>query len=566
VQKIYRIIPIIIAFIGLVTLEDSFFRPTLAQKSPFRILPEPREIPTPLKPSESPLDTEHLRPNIHKQDKFPTIQVKEFIYIGNTVLSKKDLDEVTSQYIGKKLSMLDINEIRDAITNLYVSKGYRNSAAQITGEDNKVLYPNAAKLTIHIIEGGLSEINIKGSNNIKKHAIGRLGVSTEKVLNVDQLLKHLQILQDDPSIKDISASLTPNINPINTATLNVKVKANKEYNLDLSTDNNSSPNSGTLREVLRFKTLNFFGYGEGFDLTQAHTAGSDAIKVSLSIPLKKDIKFTTSYTFGHISVIEIPFNIFDIQSTSQAVEIGLQSTPFHYIDKNRRAELGLGLTIKNQQNQDSLLGIPFQLTSGANSEGYLNTSLLTFSQSARYRDRHQAGYLNSQILLGINTNSKTDSLYNKGQFWGWRGYASYSHLLPWGIEANADIQAQFVSAPVVEPEKIALGGGNFLQGYSENLISTSNGVIGLLQINKSVFTNRSTNINVFGFAGIGRGWNGPKEDKLDQTIASAGIGIQARYKNISGNITYGIPLITIPGEEKQSLQGNGVTFSLKWSF
>lgn len=93
-------------------------------------------------------------------DEANCFDVSEIRVIGNSVLSRKEIDQLTSRFEGQCLGAKNINQVLKVLTNAYVSKGYVTTRAVLEPQDL-----NAGILTIRIIEGVLGGTTINGDDS-----------------------------------------------------------------------------------------------------------------------------------------------------------------------------------------------------------------------------------------------------------------------------------------------------------------------------------------------------------------------------------------------------------------
>jgi len=75
---------------------------------------------------------------------------------GITLLSKTEIDALTAPYIGRKLTLADVNNLIRDITNAYIEKGYVTTRAAVPPQDF-----SSGKLVIIVIEGKVEAIEFK---------------------------------------------------------------------------------------------------------------------------------------------------------------------------------------------------------------------------------------------------------------------------------------------------------------------------------------------------------------------------------------------------------------------
>ena len=119
---------------------------------PPRFLPrEPRDTPFQL-PSLAPAPPAELR------REGMTVLVREILLEGNTVITTQELQKIAAPYFGRQLYPADIEELRRALTQYYVDRGYVNSGALLATETAT----GPGILSFRIIEGRVSRIQVRG--------------------------------------------------------------------------------------------------------------------------------------------------------------------------------------------------------------------------------------------------------------------------------------------------------------------------------------------------------------------------------------------------------------------
>ena len=395
---------------------------------PLPPLQEPRkpiEFPKPLEPSESPLQPLPTLPVIPTNSELPNLKAVKFIFIGNTVISTKELEDATAFLLNKQLSPEDLQRLQKTITDLYVSKGFINSGAFINKANNALIKSDNAVLTIKIIEGGLEDFTINGSHRLKDYLIQQLDIDQSKPFNSKKLLNNLLILQDDPLISEISAKIEPANDPelINAVRLNVDVKSKNPYRVEAFVDNNGNNSSGSFRQGILFEAGNPFGRGDNLGLIYAHTDGTNALNFRYSIPLVKNFTAKINASYGSNLITQAPFGSLDIRGTSYNVDFSLDQLIYQKATERSRTEVGISAGFRYSRVDESILGIPFQVSEGATANGVTDLKVFHLDQYLSYRDRVQAVSVNSSILGGVDLASATAPLYHNGAFIGWQGDA-----------------------------------------------------------------------------------------------------------------------------------------------
>ena len=178
--------------------------PDLRPRRPFEGLPLRREEP--LKPKPPPLEPAEPAPPPETQERLPVVRVfvREYRFSGHSVFTTQELQTVAAPYVNREVTTEDLESLRNAVTLLYIQRGYVTSGA---------ILPNIRPLTegivlIQIIEGKLSEINVEGARWLwPSYYQRRLALSAGPPVNIYNLQERLQLLQQDPRVQRINAEL-----------------------------------------------------------------------------------------------------------------------------------------------------------------------------------------------------------------------------------------------------------------------------------------------------------------------------------------------------------------------
>jgi hemolysin activation/secretion protein len=282
--------------------------PKIPENVPTPDPPPILEIPTPQPQEEAPAP-EELR-----------ISVKRITIKGSSVFSQRQLDQITAPYIGRELGYEELLQIRSAITDLYVKKGYVTSGAYLPEQD-----VTSGEIIIQVLEGQVEEVQIQGLTFLRSSYVrDRIKRSTRTPLNIERLEAGLQLLQADPLIETIQAELKPG-SRLNKSVLTLNLKEAQFLNGSYSVENRDSPSTGEWRHTLSFVNQNLTSNGDRLSIDLAFTAGAQNYSFDYSYPLNAlDGSIFARYEQGHQEIIEAPFQGLGINSESESVSFGIR--------------------------------------------------------------------------------------------------------------------------------------------------------------------------------------------------------------------------------------------------
>ncbi|MDX1696782.1 MAG: POTRA domain-containing protein, partial [Thiohalobacterales bacterium] len=289
-------------------------RPTMAQPAfqSQRPVDEPLELPEYETEQPPPLElpTVPAPPPGADLSRQARVFVREFRLEGNSVFSDTELAAVTGSYVNREISSGELQELRYRLTLYYVERGYINSGAVIPDQQVR-----DGIITLQIIEGELSEINVSGERRLRPAYIrDRAALGGGPPLNIVTLGEQLQILQQNPRIERLNATLEPGAVP-GESQLNVRVEEAQPYELWLDLDNARSPSVGGEGATLRGLHRNLTGHG---DTLEADLGGSEGLvewNLAYTRPLNaRDTRLRLSVQGNDSEVVETPFDILDIEN------------------------------------------------------------------------------------------------------------------------------------------------------------------------------------------------------------------------------------------------------------
>ena len=131
--------------------------------------------------------------------------VKGFLFSGNTVIGKEQLESITELYIGQALELPLLESAAQAVTEYYRKKGYTLASAYVPQQDVKF-----GVVELAVLEGRIGDITVSGNKHysssfIKSHFAQAM---EENVARNDSLERGLLLLNEYPELKT-SATLEP---------------------------------------------------------------------------------------------------------------------------------------------------------------------------------------------------------------------------------------------------------------------------------------------------------------------------------------------------------------------
>ena len=542
--------------------------PILPETVPPSLAPLPEIEPTPTisptqasPPSPTPTFENPAVPTPPPGSVPETIIVESFEVRGSTVFTPEEFAQVTEPFTNRPLSLEEVFQVAEAVTQLYNSQGYINSGAFIPPHetlDDIVI--------IQVLEGGLEAINVTGTRRLRPDYIrSRLALGTSTPLNINRLIEALQLLRLDPLIEGLSTELSASPRP-GLSVLEVQVREADSFDLRLVADNGRSPSVGTFRRGAGFTEGNLLGFGDELQFDYANTDGSDSFDVGYTFPVNAR-NGTLRFLYGTRSndVIESPFTVLEIESESRYYELTYRQP----IIQTPSQEFTLGLMASRQEAETSLLDFAFPLSAGADNEGRLRVSAVRFFQEWLKRDAQQVISARSQLSFGVDAFDATlnDGEIPDSRFLAWRFQGQWVRLLAEDTLLVMRTDGQVANDSLVVLEQFRLGGIDSVRGYRQDLLLTDNGLFisGEVRIPILRISEWGTLVQLTPFIDYGKGWNQSGVNPSPNQLASIGLGLQWQQgRRLTARFGWGLALVDVELDDR-TLQEQGFYFSIRYS-
>jgi hemolysin activation/secretion protein len=535
-----------------------------------------------------------------------SVPVTAFRFAGNTVFTGRQLGAApvadaqrtgepepravatVADYVGRPLTTEDLEDVRLALTRLYVDAGYINSGAVLPDQD-----VTDGVVRFDLVEGRLTGVNVTGNKRLRRgYVVSRVRHGAGRPLNVLRLRNQLEVLRQDPNLARVVAELRPGAEP-GDAYLDIDVVESNPFQLGLQIGNRRSPSVGAEQVEVLASHRNVTGHGDllslrygvntgGFDAWEF--AGLDDFSIDYTVPITAaDTTLSLSYTRTDSLVVEEPFDVLGITSASDSAAVTLRH-PFH---RSANAEFAMSVGLAYRDNQTELLGEAFSFSPGAE-DGRSVVAPLRVGQEFTARSQLDALALRSTFSIGTGLFDAT--LHGggdtpDGHYLAWLAQAQYVrrvNLRPHGLQdffrpdgastynPLADGQlvlrgsAQVASDPLLATEQFAVGGVDTVRGYRENQLVRDSGLAGSLELRVPLIATAggARVLDVVPFVDLGYA-DDVDGDSEGEFLSSVGVGLVfAPNRHLSAQVYYGYALNRDVNEETDDLQDAGIHFNL----
>jgi hemolysin activation/secretion protein len=520
------------------------------------------EIPIPGAPPPEALSP---APEALPQTALPELRapVREIRIRGNTVVDDAALREVARPYVGRELTTADIEALREALTRLYVARGYLTSGAIVPDQDLA-----EGVLEIRVVEGRVAELQITGNERFRTAWLRqRILPDPDAPLEVPDLEARLRRLQDDPDIRAVHAELRPGV-ALGESMLRVRIEEGVPWRLAFDVDDYRSPVIGEINSRVRAGMRNLVGWGDLAEVAGQFGEGLRDVEARYAALVSPwDTRLAVRFRWSESEVVEQPFDALDVESDYWTAGLEL-SQPLLRTDGH---EVRMGVLAEWRLARSWVLGEGFSFSEGADRGETQIVPLRPFVEWV-HRGRAQVMALRGQLSVGLDVPGATDvsgrledATFVSGLVqaqWARR----FDALLGTEVVARGDLQ--LAADPLFSIEQFSLGGHASVRGYRENQLVRDNGAALSLEVRVPVWRrpDGTSVLQVAPFVDYGRGWD--HHDRAispADTLASVGVGLRWRpLAWLAADLYWGYPLEDVPDPpEDDALQDQGLHFQVR---
>jgi hemolysin activation/secretion protein len=481
-----------------------------------------------------------------------TFTLKQINIDGVTAYNKDAFADITTPYIGKKISVADLYFIAGRITERYQKDGYVLSNAIIPMQEIE-----NGVVKINMIEGYIADVTISGDKSSSYPILGIIeDIKQTRPLNIKNLERKLILLQELPG-KNARGVLEPlgkqeALNAPGGVRLNV-LFADEPAQTVVSVDNYGSkfvgPWQGGIRTAIPHNFL-FTGLSNWALYTTPDTSELTYLSWAESAPISSDGLTLNSKVSYSKSKPGSTLRSLDLFSTYKSFSIGLEYPVF-----------------LSRQNKLSVYG-NFEVNnigSDILSTRFYDDRLRVMRVGGKYSKTHNEGSITeSQFeisqgldVLGSRETGSTDLSRTEGHSDFTKILASYSHSrsVSDNLAVSTTVSGQYAFSPLLSSEEFGYGGSQIGRAYDNSEITGDSGVGLSLEfvyqgLTDYVAKTPLTAIQPFIFYDIGKVWN-RDQDVAPQSGSSAGGGVRLALGSANLTLTVAQPLTRAIANPKQ---------------
>ena len=398
---------------------------------------------------------------------------------GAQTLSGEELQAITRPYIGREVTLADLEALAQAITARYRERGYFLAQAVVP-----VQTVQGGVVEISVIEGRLGKVDVVVAADapISEERVRAFlaPVQSGEALNAQRYERAMLLLSDQPGVR-VSSGLQEGTQP-GTTDLTVEVAAGPRWAFSAEADNHGTKESGRYRVGGTARWLSPAGIGDNLDLramvsddglwfgraSYEAPIGASGLRAGVGLArVRYDLggQFTDLDARGRADVFDVSLNYPLIRQRQQNLFLRLSADhkkledefgALNFTSDKRIRGLGLGWS---WERRDELLGGGYWASSGTLYHGKLDirdAQTLAFDQSIGGH-RTDGGFTKLSFLV-----SRLQSIIPRHSL----------YLAVGGQWASKNLDAS---------EKLALGGARAVRAYPSGEVLADEGWIGTVE-------------------------------------------------------------------------------------
>lgn len=505
--------------------------------------PEPQSSPQPL---VFPIQ-EQIPPAQANQIRFT---LKNLGVTGNTAFSSDDLTSMASSLLGKEISLLEIYQLRDAITKKYGDAGYGLSKAIVP--EQRIQAEGIVQL--QIIEGFVDEVIIDGASPNQREYLAYAAeiIKAERPFKAKTLERYLLLANDRFAIK-VTSTMRASTKTPGASTLILQVETPPKVDGGVTIDNRGTQAVGK-NQINADLSLNGLG-GRASKTTLGYATVEQGSELQYwSLNHTEVLGYEgTSLTVGYTNSLSKPgtpaLRLLNQESESEGWSLKVSHpfirtrqenlTAYAKYDQKDVESKSLGATTSLDKIRSVRLGLNYD---HADAYDGVNQALVEFSQGIKGAGTSSNGSaLKSRADGRFDYQKLTINLSRNQQL----GYFS-PDLSQFSFYAA--LMGQYSGTGLVSSEECGIGGAQFGRAYDSSEVTGDRCLMASLELRYSINTQGSAfqYAQLYGFYDGGYTNNeNPLNatDKITKSLASSGLGVRfGLEKYLSGSVEYAKPL------------------------
>jgi hemolysin activation/secretion protein len=490
------------------------------------------------------------------------IYLRDLVVSGNHLLSTADIDRIRERYAGRPLGFIQLRDLRDEITRLYLERGYLTSGAVLPEQQ----YSDGV-VRIDVVEGALDRIEVTTDGRLKpgyvRDYLGSFG--NFDPVNVYDLERRLRFLQGEATVRRVDARLLPG-QARGASNLEVQIEEASSWSLIAEANSYRNPAVGMWGAVLRGSMHNLIGQTDSLAMSTLGTQGVREFTASYELPVgSHGTRLAVRGLAARSKIVEAPFDHLDIKARAYTAALTLEQPVRRRLSSDTR----LFLTAEWRKTESYLLGTGFSFAAGPD-EGIARESVLRFGVEHTRRGARDvlAARVTASQGLGALDATVHEGRVPDGRFFAVLGQFQWARRF--GARNNqivTRLDAQVSDTALLGMEQMAIGGYATVRGYRENTLVRDRGVVASIELRLPLLPRPSGTalVELVPFVDFSRSWNRAREAPGPKSLGSAGLGIRfTPVARFSADVFWGYAFQDVDHAGESSLQDRGFHVGLRF--
>ncbi|MFZ5801771.1 MAG: ShlB/FhaC/HecB family hemolysin secretion/activation protein [Candidatus Omnitrophota bacterium] len=385
-----------------------------------------------------------------------TFELKKIVFTGNQEIAAEQLDAVVASYLGRKVTLKNLQEIATQVKKYYRAQGFIAVYVYLPPQN-----VTAGEVEIAVIEGKLGKIEFQNNKWFSSKTLERAArFSAGKILFFNDLQRAISMLNKHRDIK-AKAVLKPG-KERETTDVEIDVKDKFPIHFGVDVNNLGTDNTGRTRVGFSLEHTNLLGRMDKASSRFQIGDGVWAVGADYNIPFTP-IGTRAGFLFSR-SESEVGGALRDLDIEGDATTYGVYLLQPYFVTEKLETSFRIGFDMKQINNY--LLG---------NKAGRDRLRILNLETNAETTDRWGKSYFPQSFHIGFSSflggSDKVEPAASRlgtgGQFFIYRGNAIRYQRLPIGMMLGLRSSWQLSNDLLPPSEQFRLGGAFSVRGYPE---------------------------------------------------------------------------------------------------
>lgn len=483
--------------------------------------------------------------------------VKAIEVSGATLVSASRITAALRPWQGRCLGLVDINRLLEALTALYVDRGYVAARAYVPEQDL-----SQGRLRLTMVEGSLDGIVLKGEGGTAGQLATAFPGLKGRPVNLRQIEQGVDQINRLSSAR-AGVALEPGTT-LGGTVLAVTIERTKPWSVSLGSDTLGSPSTGIYQSRIDAGFDNLLGLNDlwqvGYQRSMAksplffsgESPNSDTATASFSIPYGRLTAGIDGSWSQYHSTIEGQLSAIDTSGRSMSVAPYLS----WLVDRDQISKTWVTGRLTWKSTDNFLLGSHVDASSRA-----LSIASMEVGHSRQFLGGMLSATLAYQkglAILGAVDDADAPAGSPEGQFGkatASLGYSAGGDLGPGSVTFSTRLSGQWSNDPLFASEQLAIGGYGSVRGPRDALLSAGNAFYVRNELSYLLPEPSSKELakavgRVEPYVGLdlGRTFADEAEGSETGTLIGAAVGIRNRGGRVSFDLSYASILSTTISE------------------